>query len=618
MQTSNSRRQLLEGLRKEWFLATALFRRLSDLSLAIDKPEVSQRIARQQFRTLILQTHNNVLASCCGFVLMAVCLWLLNPSVSVAVWMTSMGANSVLMISLLRRFTQAPPPDAMLRYWEIRFALMSMWVALGWGAPIFLLGDKAESLVPQVAACLLLAIVGALSLHVRYRPSIYWMALPCGLVVTMGLLCSGHWMTVMMGLGFGLIVLLLTMLALMQNDLMSQTQHHAEERLSLLHELELRRQEAQQANQAKTRFLAAASHDLRQPIHSIALLTNTLAHRSGADAKVHAQISASVQAMDDMLNGLLEVSKLDIDTAPLAVREVSLLPLLQRVQLQFQPQAQAKGISLQVQDTALHAQTDPEQLMRLLGNLVSNAIRFTSSGGVLLRARQRASGVWVQVWDSGTGIARADRQHIFEEFVQLPQHNTHADSTAKPAGSTRSVGLGLSIVRRIAQRLGHRVVLHSRSGEGSVFAVCLPWVQEATAQDSSAKDSLESLLEGKLVLLVEDDPAARRSMQWLLESCACHVLAAASTAQALALVDQTLRTPDLILSDYRLGLADTGLDCIAQVRSAVGEHIPALLMTAERIHPHAAAQQLGVPVLTKPLRIERLFESLQQLQNTIR
>jgi two-component system, sensor histidine kinase len=609
MQTSNSRRQLLEGLRKEWFLATALFRRLPDLSLAIGKPEVSQRIARQQFRTLIAQMQHNVVASCCGFALVALCLWLFNPSISVAVWMASIGTNSALVVLFLRRFTRTPPPDSMLRYWEVRFALMSTWVGLGWGAPIFLLGNKAESMGIQMAVASLLTIVGALSLHVRYRPSIYWMALPCGLMVTIGLLCSAHWITVLMGLGFGMVVLLLCSLALMQNDLMSQTLHHAEERLSLLHELELRRQEAQQANQAKTRFLAAASHDLHQPIHSIALLTNTLAQRSGADAEVHAQISASVQAMDDMLNGLLEVSKLDIDKTPLAPGPVALPALLQRLQLQFLPQAQAKGIALEVQAQALQVHTDPEQLMRLLSNLLSNAIRFTSNGGVVLRTRLRGNHVWVQVWDSGTGIARENRQHVFEEFVQLQQQGSPV------AHGARSVGLGLSIVRRIAQRLGHALVLRSRPGAGTLFAVCLPLASQASQQDPLQRQSLETLLTGKLVLLVEDDPAARQSMQWLLESCGCHVLAAASTEQALTMVDQTLRTPDLILSDYRLGPTDTGLDCMAQVRTAVGEHIPALLMTAERSPPLEAAQQLGVLVLAKPVQLKDLLAALKHLLN---
>jgi CheY-like chemotaxis protein/anti-sigma regulatory factor (Ser/Thr protein kinase) len=323
--------------------------------------------------------------------------------------------------------------------------------------------------------------------------------------------------------------------------------------------------------------------------------------------EVHEQISASVQAMDDMLNGLLEVSKLDMASAPLNVGPVSLEQLLNRLQLQFRAQAQEKEVALVVQTKAHDLHTDPDQLHRLLANLVSNAVRFTQRGRVLIRTRVRGPWLWIQVWDSGMGIARQDRQRIFEEFVRLP-----ASKDVAPRG--RSTGLGLSIVRRVAQRLGLYLVVRSRLGAGSMFAVRLPLERRSEVRTTSVDKSLEELLSGLLVLLIEDDPAARRSMQTLLQYCGCHVLAAQSTEDALAVVDSTLRTPDLIVSDYRLGDQDTGLDAIAKVRAVVGELIPALLMTAERTAPHEAAAYMGVPVLSKPVRATDLVDALTRLR----
>ncbi|XVJ68813.1 MAG: response regulator [Rhizobacter sp.] len=403
-------------------------------------------------------------------------------------------------------------------------------------------------------------------------------------------------------------VALLIRLAYLQNTLISRSLHDAEERLALLSELEVRRAEAQHASQAKTRFLAAVSHDLRQPMHSISLLTKALARRVDADMVVHRQISASVQAMDDMLDGLLEVSKLDIGDLPLRVGPVHVPALLARLQLQFQAQAQEKGLSLTVQAAASWAYSDADELHRLLANLVSNAVRYTSQGHVLIRVRERGASLWLQVWDSGLGIARRDRLRIFDEFVQISPLKS---GLAQASGT----GLGLSIVQRVAQRLDHRVVVRSRPGRGSLFAVCVPRVNAPGVTDDAVLGdrALDHYLTGLLILLIEDDVAVRQSMRLLLLSFSCHVLEADSTRSALAVVDSTLRTPDLIITDYRLSDADSGLNAIVKVREAVDETIPALLITAERQPPHDAAARLGVPVLSKPLNTRALTIALSGL-----
>jgi two-component system, sensor histidine kinase len=336
--------------------------------------------------------------------------------------------------------------------------------------------------------------------------------------------------------------------------------------------------------------LASVSHDLRQPLHSIALLTGAFQREGAINGVMAGQINASVQAADQMLSALLEVSRLDSGTLPLRLGPLSMEVLLADVAQQFSAQARRQGLSLQFRQTDTWVRSDAYQVRRVLANLVSNAIRYTSQGGVLVRCRTRGGRVWLQVWDSGVGIARADRQRIFDEFVQV--------SGAVQGG--KGLGLGLSIVHKVAQRLGHPLVLRSRVGRGSLFAIGLARLDGAVAQELNTDwAALTQLLEGQSVLLIDDDPGVLRSLQMMLQACQCHVLAADSTTRALALVGQSLCTPDLIISDFHLGEDENGLEAIAQVRALVGESIPAVLVSA---HPAAARQAAGstMEVLAKP------------------
>ncbi len=550
----------------------------------------------------------NVVATLLAVGLWLLALWHVNPSIEVVLWCVFSFLSVCAMGLLLVRYMNANAPDHDLRRWEVGMGVAQTVAGLQFGMVGFLIPKDMTFYAPYITIGLLLIVVGSLSLQVTYRPSIVWVAVPMMVLHSAAMLRVGELLPSLLGLGFVVGVMLLIRLAYLQNTLISRSLHDAEERLVLLSELELRQTEAQQANQAKTRFLAAVSHDLRQPIHSISLLTSALARRADSDLALHRQITASVQTMDDMLDGLLEVSKLDMGHLPLHLAPVYLPALLERLQLQFQAQAQEKALSLTVSTTALWMQSDADELHRLLFNLVSNAVRYTAKGQVLIRGRPRGAWVWLQVWDSGSGIARQDRLRIFEEFVQV-------SSEKQGPAQTKGIGLGLSIVQRVAQRLDHRFVVRSRSGRGSLFAVRVPRVSEppAIADAEASERWLEHHLAGQLILLIEDDAMARQSMLVLLQSFDCHVLEAHSSQTALAVVDGTLRTPDLILTDYRLSEHDTGLDAIAKVREAVGEPIPALLITAERQPPYAAAAQMGVPVLSKPLKPRGLSFALSDL-----
>jgi CheY-like chemotaxis protein len=238
-----------------------------------------------------------------------------------------------------------------------------------------------------------------------------------------------------------------------------------------------------------------------------------------------------------------------------------------------------------------------------MANLVANAIRYTDAGHVIVRCRLRGTMAWLQVWDSGRGIAPQDRQRIFEEFVQLD----HTRSLG-----AEGLGLGLAIVHRVTQRLGHRVVLRSRPGRGSLFSIGVPLSGPVGpgAPHRSAEGQLAALLRGQLILLIDDDPVVLRSMQALLEAFECHVLTACSLHEAMQAVDDSLRTPDMVISDFRLGESCTGLDAIAQIRDRIGEAIPAMLVTADVGMARTAAHPHGIPVLAKPLQAGTLAAEL--------
>jgi CheY-like chemotaxis protein len=225
---------------------------------------------------------------------------------------------------------------------------------------------------------------------------------------------------------------------------------------------------------------------------------------------------------------------------------------------------------------------------------------------VLLRCRVRGNQAWLQVWDSGVGISREHRTRVFEESFQV---------TRTKRQRVEGFGLGLAIVQRLVLRLEHRLTLRSRPQRGSMFAIAVP-METAAAADAPAVASLAELLAGQLVLLIDDDETARESMQLLLESFQCNVLATHSTLSALQAVEDNLRTPDLIITDYRLSALDTGLDAITQVRTLVGEAIPALLVTAEVDKPVEAAQGLGAAVLSKPLQVDVLAFELSRVLRT--
>jgi signal transduction histidine kinase/CheY-like chemotaxis protein len=373
--------------------------------------------------------------------------------------------------------------------------------------------------------------------------------------------------------------------------------------------LRAEKDEAHRSNVAKSRFLAAASHDLRQPLHAIGLFAGVLAERvHDPEAQdLVTKIQRSTRALEEMFDGLLDISRLDVGAMDVSHADVRLQPLLERVADDFQAPAAAKGLRLRVVPTRLVVRTDAAQLWRIVQNFVSNAVRYTDRGRILVGCRRRGDTVRIDVLDTGRGIAPERRHEIFEEFRRCEDD---------PARAGEGLGLGLSIVERLARLLGHSIDVASTPGRGSIFSVTVPRVRVAARSPQHApRPGLGIDLGGTSVVVVDDDATILDATRRQLEQWGCHVRAATSAAEACDPERLAASTPDVIVADYQLADGVTGIDVIASIRATLGKPVPALLVTgATSPDVLGVVRASGLPLLQKPIAPAKLRAALTQLR----
>jgi signal transduction histidine kinase/CheY-like chemotaxis protein len=366
------------------------------------------------------------------------------------------------------------------------------------------------------------------------------------------------------------------------------------------HQLEL-------ANHAKSRFLAAASHDLRQPLHALGLFVAQLRVRMSASERkrIIAQIDAAMAAMNELFNALLDISKLDAGALSPEITEFPVAQLLARMERTFGGAAREKGLSLVVVRSRAWVRSDFILLERVLLNLVSNAVRYTARGSILVGCRRRGRHLRIDVCDTGPGIPEDQRENIFGEFYRLGQGDRHRQS---------GLGLGLAIVERLCQLLDHPIELASRLGRGSRFAVVVPAVPAPArpARPPAPVAVLPDLSRDKLVVVIDDDPLALNGMGGLLRSWGCRVVTADS--EGAALDDLADGCPDLIISDYHLSAGGSGIEAIARLRGTFRSQIPAFLVSGD-INPERLreARASGFHLAHKPVDPMTLRAMLNQL-----
>ena len=357
--------------------------------------------------------------------------------------------------------------------------------------------------------------------------------------------------------------------------------------------------DAERANNAKSRFLAAASHDLRQPLAALRLYTNALQENVAPNAALLANMDDCVGSLSLLLNDLLDLSKLEAGVVKPNPADFAVFEFLASLEAAFRPAAQAKGLVLRVQPSRLIARCDPILLKRIVGNILDNAIQYTERGAVVVGCRYRAGRFWIELRDSGLGMASEQIPEAFEAFKQLGD-----------GARTRGSGLGLAIAANAARLLGLEISVRSWPGRGSIFAVALPLGQPAgiPAPAGAGMPAGRTLR----VALVEDNAMVREAMVYALRDAGHQVVATADGGGLLAELGNF--SPDIVVSDYRLALGETGFAVIAAVRRVLGTELPAVIITGDT-DPKLMASMAGhgVSVLHKPVDIARLQRSLAEL-----
>lgn len=364
-------------------------------------------------------------------------------------------------------------------------------------------------------------------------------------------------------------------------------------------ELRARKEEAEKANTAKSRFLAAASHDLRQPMHALGLFIAELSEcRLSPRARtLQERIAEAATAMEQLLESLLDISKLDAGILRPNRQAFALNTLVNRIVMAQQRIAREHDVSLIQRCRDVMVYSDPLLVERIINNLISNAITHGGFGArILIACRVRGDAVDLEVRDNGPGIPQDAQDIVFQEFVQLDNPGRLRD---------RGLGLGLAIVRRLSDLLQLELRLRSDTGKGSTFVIRLPIAQPEQCAPNNAQSHLSGKLDGVVVAIVEDDPLALAAMTSLLSSWGCTVISGASPFQLLEQA-RTAPPPSIILSDYRLGDMD-GIQAIQHLRKSLGEDIPAALITGDTAtEVLQLTEQAGLPVLNKPLRPAKL------------
>lgn len=375
-------------------------------------------------------------------------------------------------------------------------------------------------------------------------------------------------------------------------------------------ELRVKKEEAETATLAKSRFLAAASHDLRQPTHALGMFVARLAQLPHDAETRHliASLDASVRAMQDLLDALLDISRLDAEAVKVSLRAFPLAELLEPLHSGLAPVATEKGLRLRVRPSTAWVMSDPVLLSRILLNLVSNAVRYTRQGGVLVACRPCRGGshLRLEVWDSGIGIAAEHQQEIFREFFQIA--NPERDRS-------KGLGLGLHIVDRTARLLDCQLQLCSVPGRGTRFSLEVPLAPAGQASLKLAAPEVlpPDELHGLQVLVIEDDQASAQALSGLLSSWGCCVVTVDGLTGALAALADAFE-PQVILSDYRLRRGETGIQTLDLLREALGQPVPACLMSGDTDPALIqACREAGLPLLHKPVRPAKLRTLLRRL-----
>ncbi len=566
---------------------------------------LERKIRAEQIRVVYLHSPTTTTGS---LVAGAFLMWVARGRVPVGVivaWGAALLVHQAVRIYHYRAFLRADPDPAESEHWGRLYILATTVAGCIWGATglLFYAPDSVEE--QTYLAFILFGIVSMTIPSISiYAPAFYPLVVLVLAPFLVRAMLSGTSAELTLAIPLVIALGMAMMFGRKINLLVHESIRRRFENVELIELLarekeiaEKARADAEAANRSKTRFFAAAGHDLRQPLHAMGLFAVALAEKL-RDPEVRGlvnNINASVEALEGLFNELLDISKIDAGAIKPNLAEFPLARVLDRLRLDFQPLAAEKGLRLRLAGSPVYVRSDPVLLERILRNLLSNAIRYTRQGGVLVAARRRAGAVSLEVWDTGFGIQDSERERIFEEFYQVV--------TPERAGQA-GLGLGLAIIRRLCDLLGYRLRVNSRPGRGSVFRLEVPTVPAPALPPPRARapELPEAELAGKLVVVIDDEGAIVEGMRALLGGWGAQVLGSSTGEDIVARLETIGRLPDLMIVDYRLAEGRLGTDTIDHLRDAVDPEIPAIIVTGSTTPDLAErVQARGDGLLLKPV-----------------
>ena len=579
----------------------------------IDPAPGMDPVRRECVRTLFQQIRNSFAAA--GVVTVYTCATQapFNPWPAIGGWLAAQLATQGLRLWLVAHYRRIPVDDAGARL-ERAASLNTLYMLVAgavWGSTAFLFMRPDQPTAVALTLCGLYGIAGGSVPGNAYNPyGLYAFVGAIFGLVMLRFLLIGQYVYDVLGLASVGYALILVGFCRVQNRELKDGFAIRFENRRLLAALEVEKAEAEaargraeKANLAKSQLLAAASHDLRQPLHALSLFSGSLQSLAlDEEAKdVVGRIQANVAAMEKLFNGLLDISRLEAGVVRSHLAPVSCQDLFDRLAGYFDPVAEQQELDLRFRDTDLWIDSDAALTEQICVNLVANALRYTHAGGILVAARRRGDRVSIEVSDTGIGVAPADQARIFDEFVQIG--NPERDRG-------KGLGLGLAIAQRLAAILGSQIEIASVEGRGSRFAFALPCAQPAEAARIAAAPDL---IQGLRLLLVDDDAMVREGASLLLRQWGVNAAAAADLAAAQALI-ATSEPFDVCLTDYRLPGRINGLGVIAALSALPGAPRTFCLVTGDMgADVLAAADAAGVPTIHKPLHPARLRALLNHL-----
>jgi signal transduction histidine kinase/CheY-like chemotaxis protein len=599
---------------------------MSTADLTPARSDISARVLLDQVRAAVgnpgKSLTSTVAANLVAAALMVFAMYDRTPTSVLAGWFVLMAMFQLVRARMSQAYwLTAPTNGPALQHWLTKLNALAAASGLLWGCTGWLF-FAPDSVIHQALLAVLLCAMAAGS--VPANAMLRW-GMPGSAIAIFALLIArlgiendrNHWAMAMMLAVYLLFVLKwgrelheLVMVSLRRkhenHDLVEQLRQKSEQAVEA-------QTMAEAANLAKSKFLAAASHDLRQPLYALSLFSGVMAneHRPERLHDLAGHIANSVQALESLFNALLDISKLDAGATPVEKSDFPLQGLLSRLSAEYTTLAADKQLTLSIPDTDAHLHTDPQLLEVVLRNLLSNAIRYTQAGQISVVVAQASAGnAWrIDVVDTGVGIPPEEIHKVFGEFYQV--HNPERDRS-------KGLGLGLSIVRRLALLLDMPLELQSQPGEGTTVSVTVPKQTTATASSTTSPapelQTVEQRFEGLKVLVVDDERAVLMATATILTSWGCDVVCVESQAQAAEHLAHGQWQPDVVLADYRLREGKTGVELLHWLRQNISFQLPCAIITGD-----IAPEQIrditgsGYRLLHKPVSPLQLNQLLREL-----